>query len=96
MRGLNLLTMKPLVYAANVEEGDLANQGASNTHVQALQHVATADGSSVIIVSAQVGTYGPAMDPVHFVEHPVLRIWACLTRSTNLCCTGGGRAVRSG
>ncbi len=35
VKGLGLMTLKPLIYAANVMEEDLANQGASNTHVQA-------------------------------------------------------------
>lgn len=28
VKGLQLLTMKPMIYAANVSEGDLADQGA--------------------------------------------------------------------
>jgi ribosome-binding ATPase YchF (GTP1/OBG family) len=32
--GLGLLTMKPMIYAANVNEEDLGNQGANNVHVQ--------------------------------------------------------------
>lgn len=34
VKGLGLLTLKPLVYAANVVEDDLASQGADNRHVQ--------------------------------------------------------------
>lgn len=34
VKGLGLLTLKPLIYAANVMEDDLADQGANNTHVQ--------------------------------------------------------------
>lgn len=34
MKGLGLLTLKPLIYAANVSEDDLGNHGANNTHVQ--------------------------------------------------------------
>ena len=54
VRGLQLLTMKPMIYAANVNEGDLADQGASNTFVQALRAKAAAENCEVIIVSAQV------------------------------------------
>ena len=32
-RGYNLLTAKPTIYAANVAEDDLADDGASNPHV---------------------------------------------------------------
>lgn len=35
VRGLGLLTLKPLIYAANVGEDDLGNQGVDNKHVQA-------------------------------------------------------------
>lgn len=53
MRGLCLLTSKPLVYAANVAEDDLADPSA-NTHVQQLRAKAEAEGSGVVVVSAQV------------------------------------------
>lgn len=34
IKNLGLLTLKPLIYAANVGEDDLGNQGANNVHVQ--------------------------------------------------------------
>jgi obg-like ATPase 1 len=34
VKGLGLLTLKPLIYAANVGEDDLGNHGANNVHVQ--------------------------------------------------------------
>lgn len=34
MKGYNLLTYKPVIYAANVSEGDLADDAQSNPHVQ--------------------------------------------------------------
>ena len=36
----NLLTAKPVIYAANVAEDDLADDGASNAHVQAVREFA--------------------------------------------------------
>ena len=54
VRGLQLLTMKPMIYAANVPEGDLADEGGGNPHVQALRKKAEQEGCEVIIVSAQV------------------------------------------
>ena len=54
IRGLFLLTMKPVTYAANVAEDDLADQGASNSHVAALRAKAAEEGRQVVIVSAQV------------------------------------------
>ena len=54
VKGLQLLTMKPMIYAANVPEGDLADEGAGNPHVAALRRKAEQEGCEVIIVSAQV------------------------------------------
>ena len=34
IKNLGLLTLKPLIYAANVGEDDLGNHGANNVHVQ--------------------------------------------------------------
>lgn len=34
VKGLGLLTLKPLIYAANVGEDDLGNHGENNPHVQ--------------------------------------------------------------
>ena len=54
MKGLYLLTMKPVTYAANVAESDLADQGAGNAYVAALKARAQEEGRNVVIVSAQV------------------------------------------
>ena len=53
VRGLQLLTMKPMIYAANVAEADLADAGAGNAYVQALKQKAAEENCEVIIVSAQ-------------------------------------------
>jgi hypothetical protein len=57
VRGLYLLTMKPMIYAANVEEGDLADKGASNAYVRALREKAAKEDCDVVIISAQVQTF---------------------------------------
>lgn len=54
VKPLYLLTMKPMIYAANVPEDDLADVGAANKHVQTMRAKAAKDDSEVIIVSAQV------------------------------------------
>ncbi|MGN0297684.1 MAG: redox-regulated ATPase YchF [Lachnospiraceae bacterium] len=51
---LNLLTSKPVIFAANVTEDDLADDGASNAHVQAVRDFAKSDGSEVFVISAQI------------------------------------------
>lgn len=52
VKGLCLLTAKPLIYAANVAEDDLANPSA-NKHVAALQQKAAEEGGDVVVMSAQ-------------------------------------------
>ncbi|WP_448515121.1 redox-regulated ATPase YchF [Parathermosynechococcus lividus] len=51
VRFLGLLTRKPMIYAANVAEQDLAT---GNDWSAAVQAVAQAEGAEVVIVSAQV------------------------------------------
>jgi ribosome-binding ATPase YchF (GTP1/OBG family) len=54
VRGLMLLTMKPMIYAANVAETDLADGGQGNPHVGAIKVKAAAENCEVVVVSAQV------------------------------------------
>ena len=50
----NLLTAKPVIYAANVGEEDLANDGADNAGVQAVREYAKETGSEVFAICAQI------------------------------------------
>ena len=50
----NLLTAKPVIYAANVMEEDLADDGASNKNVAAVREYAAKEGSGVFVISAQI------------------------------------------
>ena len=54
VKDLMLLTAKPCIYAANVNEDDLADQGASNEYVKQVREHAEKEGSTVTIISAQV------------------------------------------
>lgn len=51
---LNLLTAKPVIYAANVAEDDLADDGASCPYVQKVREFAAAEGSQVFVICAQI------------------------------------------
>ncbi|MEM0980892.1 MAG: redox-regulated ATPase YchF [Cyanobacteria bacterium P01_H01_bin.58] len=51
IKPLGLLTRKPVIYAANVNEDDLAT---GNEWVEKVRTVAAAEGAEVVIVSAQV------------------------------------------
>ncbi|TAE61447.1 MAG: redox-regulated ATPase YchF [Nostocales cyanobacterium] len=51
IKGLGLLTNKPIIYAANVSEDDLAT---GNDFVEKVREVAAQENAQVVIVSAQV------------------------------------------
>ena len=54
IRSYTLLTAKPVIYAANVAEGDLADDGASNPFVAQVREFAAEEGSEVFVISAQI------------------------------------------
>lgn len=51
IKPLELLTLKPIIYAANVSEDDLAT---GNEYVEKVREIADAENAQVVIVSAQV------------------------------------------
>ena len=51
---LNLLTAKPVIYAANVDEDSLADDGASNPFVQQVREYAAKEGSEVFVICARI------------------------------------------
>ncbi|NES02645.1 MAG: redox-regulated ATPase YchF [Okeania sp. SIO2F4] len=51
IKPLNLLTSKPIIYAANVSEDDLAS---GNDWVEKVRNIAAAENAQVVIISAQV------------------------------------------
>ena len=54
VHSLNMLTGKPVIYAANVAEDDLADDGASNSFVQQVRNFAAEEGSEVFVICAQI------------------------------------------
>ena len=50
----NLLTGKPVIYAANVAEGDLTDDGASNSRVAEVRAFAEKEHSEVFVICAQI------------------------------------------
>ena len=50
----NLLTYKPVIFAANVAEEDLANDGADNKGVAQVREFAKETGSEVFVICAQI------------------------------------------
>mgnify|MGYP002794495340 CR=1 FL=1 len=54
MKEYNLLTAKPVIYAANVSEDDLADDGANNAFVGKVRDFAKTEGSEVFVICAQI------------------------------------------
>ena len=54
MKEYNLLTAKPVIFAANVSEEDLADDGASNPMVQEVRKYAEENHSEVFVICAQI------------------------------------------
>ncbi len=54
MKDFNLLTSKPVIYAANVAEDDLMDDGASNAMVASVREFAKEENSEVFVICAQI------------------------------------------
>jgi hypothetical protein len=54
VRSLNLLTAKPVIFAANVGEEDLVTDGVDNANVQRVREFAAKNGSEVFVISAAI------------------------------------------
>ena len=54
IKSYNLLTAKPVIYAANVKEEDLADDGSSNAYVNEVRDIASKDNSEVFVICAQI------------------------------------------
>ena len=81
VKDLYLLTAKPTIYAANVNEDDLADKGGSNPHVAVVREHAQEEGAEVIVVGAHpagqkyTGKYGyPVKSHVNIEEFSSLTV----------------------
>jgi GTP-binding protein YchF len=54
MKTYDLLTLQPVIFAANVKDDDIADDGYSNPYVQKVREWAGENGSEVFVISAQV------------------------------------------
>lgn len=54
MKEYNLLTAKPVIFAANVTEDDLADDGAANKYVTAVRELAAKENCGVFVICAQI------------------------------------------
>ncbi len=54
LESYNLLTYKPVIFAANVTEDEIGDDGAENAGVQAVREYAVNEGAEVFVVCAQI------------------------------------------
>lgn len=54
LKSYNLLTAKPVIFAANVKEDDLADDGAGNKFVQSVRDYAAKENCEVFVICAQI------------------------------------------
>ena len=54
LKTFNLLSLKPVIYVANVSENDIANDGANNPHVQTLKEFAESENAEVVVICAKI------------------------------------------
>lgn len=85
VKGFFLLTTKPTIYAANVDETTLANP-ESNPHVKVVQEIAESENAEVVIICAQL--------EAELVELPVEERLDYLA-SLNLSSSGVDRLIKS-
>jgi hypothetical protein len=60
LESLFLLSIKPVLYAANVAEGDLPD---GNAHVETVRRIAATEGAVVVVVSAELEAQLAELDP---------------------------------
>ena len=54
LESFNLLTGKPVIYAANVSEDELADDASGNSYVNSVREFAKIEGSEVFVICAQI------------------------------------------
>lgn len=54
LESFNLLTGKPVIYAANVSEDELADDASGNSYVNSVREFAKDEGSEVFVICAQI------------------------------------------
>lgn len=66
---LNMLTGKPVIFAANVAEEDMADDGASNPMVAKVKEFAKEDGDQVFVICAQIEAEISELDDAEKAEY---------------------------
>lgn len=54
LKNFSLLSVKPIIYVANVNEDDMIDEGKSNEYVKNLDDFAKNENSGIVVISAQI------------------------------------------
>ncbi|MFT4445261.1 redox-regulated ATPase YchF [Parvimonas sp. G1967] len=54
LKNFSLLSVKPIIYVANVNEDDMLDEGKSNEYVKVLDDFAKNENSGIVVISAQI------------------------------------------
>ncbi|SDJ99522.1 redox-regulated ATPase YchF [Natronincola ferrireducens] len=54
LKTFGLLSMKPIIYVANVAEDEVADEGVNNPHVQRLREFAKTEDAEVVVICAKI------------------------------------------
>lgn len=68
VNSFNLISNKPVLYAANVSEDDLADDGENNKYVSAVRELAKEEGSGVFVVCAKIEEEIAELEPDEKLE----------------------------
>lgn len=54
LKNFSLLSIKPIIYVANVNEDDMIDEGENNQYVKVLKDFATEENAGIVVISAQI------------------------------------------
>ncbi|MCI5997805.1 MAG: redox-regulated ATPase YchF [Peptoniphilaceae bacterium] len=54
LKNFSLLSIKPIIYVANVNEDDMLDEGKNNKYVKILEEFAKKENSGIVVISAQI------------------------------------------
>ena len=54
LKNFSLLSVKPIIYVANVNEDDMLDEGKNNEYVKVLADFAKKENSGIVVISAQI------------------------------------------
>lgn len=68
LKNFSLLSVKPIIYVANVNEDDMIDEGKNNEYVKILKNFAKEENSSVVVISAQIEKEISELEDIEQIE----------------------------